>query len=811
MAGGASIAGGIFAPLVDAATVARAVEWARKTPHASPDPVMVLLDKDAVRKDQIDNPDGERHFLHRMQMPATSADFRLQPGNEAFLQPLNCEEAGACDHCGCIQKCCRITGLSVNFLVQKVQIFYKAHVYLYKMALKPLAINVMQRLNPGRTADRYEAEFSAMDALGVIDFLKANNGFHPPKCVTRETPPPGMRVYIDERHHHQHFHGLLQPLPCPPGEHFSLLAYGEAAMGVGDGWTDCPYFIQASAEPHDILTFELPPPVSPVVKAMVRGLQQLLTLYVEVAVREPLRAHGCDLFELSSCIVTLCEAPAELFEEPELPTSATVCPSLARFLLAALQKFYIDAMKATGTIIMNAVSRGLGVDVTEVEREIGLGAPLSENDAKPRTLVLYGNIVPYAIEFPQHDDSLKLNRDVDLFLTDADPSPLPDPLGFSWNRLEDLKNGAVVAQTIDHKPEHNSKLPLRRTLNRIFKSCKLDEVEVEVPLHDIGEVLARHTWSSVLEFTEKACSVATVPELEAILGLTGSGRVRIPRDDRKITRAANTFQRQGSSVVVSSAASVVAVIRSDPDKINEFEQLQALMEDHVIADFVTAYLSCKLRLEMASAGAGPEVYSLPLATRALMRFPTADDEVETNLAEIVPGAILPPLPHHTVHICIVDLHREDIGHSLGVALAMLIKEGIHIARAVVGLRSSFMVWFVDDISSFDLASAILRENCSALPVEDAKSWAERVVKFGSTCFAKAGLMSPSPTSLAAQDRKKKRLLLLSWNRTLHDHGVKIAEEILFNSEAAIDSAVISNVKMSGLESAVPCIVDLMEK
>lgn len=99
----------------------------------------------------------------------------------------------------------------------------------------------------------------------------------------------------------------------------------------------------------------------------------------------------------------------------------------------------------------------------------------------------------------------------------------------------------------------------------------------------------------------------------------------------------------------------------------------------------------------------------PLATRALMTLATADSDLDSDLASLAPGEILPPLPLHPVHVTIIDLNRKDIGHALGVLLAIQIREGLHLARAALGYRSSFMIWFVY-LRPFDLAAAIHRQH-----------------------------------------------------------------------------------------------------
>jgi len=82
--------------------------------------------------------------------------------------------------------------------------------------------------------------------------------------------------------------------------------------------------------------------------------------------------------------------------------------------------------------------------------------------------------------------------------------------------------------------------------------------------------------------------------------------------------------------------------------------------------------------------------------------------------------ILHPLPRHTAYFTVITLNREDIGHVLGCALAVQLKEGIHVVRAVHSLRSSFIVWFHDDREIFDLSLAIYRKDVLSTFEADAR-------------------------------------------------------------------------------------------
>ena len=157
----------------------------------------------------------------------------------------------------------------------------------------------------------------------------------------------------------------------------------------------------------------------------------------------------------------------------------------------------------------------------------------------------------------------------------------------------------------------------------------------------------------------------------------------------------------------------MTVFHANPQKPDRFNEVEEILKENncLVGDFVVTYISCRLRLELAKHDLESLDYRLPLATRSLLTFSTTSDEVSDNPAEEdPPGIILPPLLHHPVYFSTIDLNRPDIGHVMGCGLALQLREGLHILRSVMGLRSSFIVWFIDDRKPFDLSLAIHRDN-----------------------------------------------------------------------------------------------------
>lgn len=152
-------------------------------------------------------------------------------------------------------------------------------------------------------------------------------------------------------------------------------------------------------------------------------------------------------------------------------------------------------------------------------------------------------------------------------------------------------------------------------------------------------------------------------------------------------------------------------------------------------------------------------------------------------------------------------------------------EGIHIARAALGMRTSFMVWFVDHLYAFDLAAAIHREH-GELKDEQAQLWATRLIKVAMPYLRKCQLISPEgdesvpnavaashgeglpKTSLLAGNKTAKRMLLITWSEPLHTRSVQWVQEMQRVSGSSDGSDVMCELKISHLDTASPCVKKL---
>lgn len=63
------------------------------------------------------------------------------------------------------------------------------------------------------------------------------------------------------------------------------------------------------------------------------------------------------------------------------------------------------------------------------------------------------------------------------------------------------------------------------------------------------------------------------------------------RDSLNMQLAAKVLPGQGSASLVATAASVVAVIRSDPTYIDEFQRVKSMLDDYVVADLPVPFIT----------------------------------------------------------------------------------------------------------------------------------------------------------------------------------------------------------------------------
>eukprot|EP00041_Stephanoeca_diplocostata_P016893 m.335009 g.335009 ORF g.335009 m.335009 type:complete len:794 (+) comp20519_c0_seq2:500-2881(+) len=749
----------------------------------------------------------------RMQMPLKKQDVGIVAAANAQEIPALCCSKGGCTDSRCATECCKEYGISVNFLVKSVKRFYDSHFYLYKMALPLVHAQNIQRQKEsiGEVVDvdavsiAFQEKFQ-FDRIKNIGQLKAaldeleKNGGNLPRCRVCATPPSNTRIYVDhEQHPSKHFHGLLQPL-----NPMSRSDYGKLAMAI-DGWGDCPFFAAAGAEPNADENCDMPPPTNGVVGFMVDALDQLLHYYLWQMVFKNNTSETPDLFEISDYIVMLCTEPMSLVDTDVPEMSALVEYNLACLLFDAVKRGFIDAHKKQYGYITTAIANSLDLDPSHVFHAHPYIAPSPADDDKTcRTTVLYGNVVPYAIEFGHTNTGAPdINVLAEKFVLQPLHSTTTTPTirveDSEWvQRIQKLREGFVVVRT----PDSECRVSLSETLQRFFRApSPMNSGTEEISLKDLAGILAKQNDKSIANFIHQACSAKSTDDLHRVMQLLVSQQ---GEERGHCHSASSVFQRQGEATIVSSAASVVAVVHCDPDldDYTEFGKVHTyLQENDVIADFIVAYLSCRLRLRFKGSSD-----SLPLASRALLIVSTSNEYVEDNLSEIVPHFIRPPMLHHTVYFAVFDLKRKDIGHAHGVALALQMQKGIHIARAAIGLRSSFIVWFIDDGYPFDLASAIHRESNEGINKADAIGWARHVLNIGHDMFMENGLSecddpkSGECTALKAQGRELKRMMIVSWNDCLHHHATRCTKLMLEKSGVVHGSTLTNNFKISRVDT-----------
>jgi len=235
-----------------------------------------VLKADIVPADQLD-------FMHRMSMPAEPIDSKPRTNDNAAL-------------------------------LKNPSIFYKTHVHLYKMALKPF---VVENLRKG-----------------------------------------GMNTVLAEQQY--------DTMSLQEGQIFAYLK--DMDISLPACWGSCPYMVKAMANPIDISSFYLPRPADVKVAAMVHALERLLERQLTyLAMGYPTDFDGESLFRKSWSIVALCLEPATVIDLNTDPTLWLVGePALARFLLAAVKADYVNSVKRTYTIIVSMIANSLGLDASGV-------------------------------------------------------------------------------------------------------------------------------------------------------------------------------------------------------------------------------------------------------------------------------------------------------------------------------------------------------------------------------------------------------------------------------------------------------------
>lgn len=252
-------------------------------------------------------------------------------------------------------------------------------------------------------------------------------------------------------------------------------------MACGPGWQDCPFFVRAMAEPGAIANFTLPPAAHPALRVIVDGLEDLEAHVVRHWVAEVEGCSDTDLLELSRLVVTLCESPEDLtnVSYAVAETHWTAEPTLARYIVTVLKEGSVNSTKGTYGGVVNLVANSLAMDTADVQacpRDMGHMVQCLAEGAPPCSLVLYGNVVPYAVEHGQVHNSAAtalLNKELDQLLASLDgllaegqqPSTaaagsttrsIPQrtarrgriiPLYSRWARLELLQQSKIVAQT----------------------------------------------------------------------------------------------------------------------------------------------------------------------------------------------------------------------------------------------------------------------------------------------------------------------------------------------------------------------------
>ena len=329
--------------------------------------------------------------FHRMCAELNQADFTQRQDDPNYLRPLNCKHDCTPETCTdvCIKECCTGTGIPVNMFIKKELLNW--HLILYRAVLNPLLVLAQQRENPNISRVDAESEAntrlqksSAQFIITEVLPLLHRNDLRLPRCVIRQTAPQGTRLHMDSIITYRR-HGVIQPL----NDQISVGAFNQIALGQNEGWADCPFFLEAAADPAVIASCSFPPPSAPLVAAMASSLQKLLEYHAHLFVNK----HDIDetsLFELSGCIVSLSTSPKDvIFGYLDMkPTFQTLDFRLAKFLLDAFERGYVNIEKPTFADQVRLISNTLGMPADQVEQTV----PFFHDDAQAcaRSTILSG-------------------------------------------------------------------------------------------------------------------------------------------------------------------------------------------------------------------------------------------------------------------------------------------------------------------------------------------------------------------------------------------------------------------------------------
>eukprot|EP00041_Stephanoeca_diplocostata_P034888 m.1210292 g.1210292 ORF g.1210292 m.1210292 type:complete len:821 (-) comp24592_c0_seq21:2704-5166(-) len=762
---------------------------------------------------------ANKFLIHRMQTPLRDTDYTANlPDHPDMVRALNCTDVLSCTHhdpqppgavSQCRQKCCTGTGISVFFLAKKTKQFYDSHFYLYKTALKECYAAAVHNGNPN-LADDFAARhdltnITSVNELNVAlaDLQSAHVPF--PTCRICQSPPANTRIYVDKIQNpgNKHFHGVLQPLAATP-----KADYEQIAMGEGMGWGDCPFFVKAAGEIDDPV-LEFPPPVDAITASMIKALDRLLSRYCWQFAQE-LQTPNVDPFEIAMYIIALYREPETLFDANADIVCACVDTHLAALLHESIKRGYVDPYTTQYDFIVNAIANGLDLEPSVVHvDDVAFRSPIEcSQDVARQTTVLYGNIVPYHVvqgQRPQSEQS-ELDGMTDKLFTRTmtrdvfDIGPSRDDTNFD-QRIQLFRRGQVIVHTnycSDTTKRTQQALPLHSYVADRFCATTARRGG-DVKLKEIGELLSRQSRASVRKFIHEATGAKNQAQIAAVLQSLKEEKSTDFEEESQVLMAASNV------TVVSAAASVIAII-SDDDEEEIDSQIHDILRPKLgrndIADFVVVYLSCRLRLQMDAEGD-----TLPLASHSLMIISSTSDAVDDQLLNPGCYSIRPPMLHHSAFFTIIDLSRESFSHLHGVSLALVIKEGIQIARVAKDLHCSFIVWFVDEYP-FDLSLAIQRERGSVAKQSDATGWAQKVVETGHEEFRRCGLKIHG-TSVMARDSRIKRMMIVSWNEHLHKLAEETAMDILENSGVALGCEKNATFKILNLHTSDECRMDVL--
>lgn len=718
--------------------------------------------------------------IHRIALPIRwDGPYRDAERRDDTALALCCASTNPCNNAACVEECCAQRGISVTTVEKSGagQVFRAAHQVLIASRLHATLCNttlgrqhIAWHATPNDMAQAVtEEELNEM----VSEAFRDGNLCSFPTCAVRSSAPANVRIISDPDQVGGRQHMLLQPT-----QNMSAFDVAKVALALGDGWTVCPFNLRGGAGDDYLDTLEdgtPPTPRSRLAGAVSETLTRLLAARCKMNL-----SNEHELFELA---YTLCRLPEEE------PIDLSQKPHLCHCLLQAYKLGAVDPFVPGYDDMLTALCRAVGKPPEEIDmRHI-------QNEQRPsRSLAILGDLlICWVVPGQKSKREEELNEVDERAQRCLDGEP--DLLDKSSNIKELINDSLYWSRARQARYTHFKCSTHGVEEGEIvyyddFKA-KAADVKVVVPGTEIDGAICQLSEKSLREF----CRLAAQPNYDHIDGdFVGTDALSFLRGGEPAPKAhlqLSKLLRDKEVSFHSCSGSVVSVLQGlDSSSLDSMKKL--LNDRHNgLATFIVAYLSCKLR-----KAAGEHEGILPLATDALL--------IETTGIAVAPSiepvsGIVPPSLKHETFLVAIELGRQDIGYMHGRLMATSLVKGVHLLRRLHSLRSSFLLWFVENLRTFRLSSAFFRTGANS--EDDASLWSSRLLGVTRESLASVGLVA-KVDGIAAADKTRKFVFFVGWSQQMLDIVLPQVMNML-KLYRHVNPSVVLNLRVTGLDTETP--------